>query len=147
MVIMSVWWIGGNVLIYLAGLKGIPKELYEAASIDGASGWNRLWNITLPLLSPTIFFEVVTSIIGAFQIFTTAFILLGRSESPVSPLGQSILFYVLYIYDRGFGKIGRGGFQMGYASAMAWVLFIIILAVTAIQLWMAKRWVHYESER
>jgi multiple sugar transport system permease protein len=147
MVVMGLWWIGGNVLIYLAGLKGIPKELYEAASIDGASGWDRVWHITLPLLSPTIFFEVVTSIIGTFQIFTTAFILLGRAEPPVSALGQSILFYVLYLYDRAFGKIGPGGFQMGYASAMAWVLFLIILAITAVQLWLARRWVHYEAER
>jgi multiple sugar transport system permease protein len=147
MIVMSLWWIGGNVLIYLAGLKGISKELYEAASIDGASGWTRLRYITLPLLSPTIFFEVITSIIGTFQIFTTAIILLGRSESPIGHLGQSILFYVLYLYDRAFGKIGRGTLQMGYASAMAWVLFVIILVVTAIQLWAARRWVHYESER
>jgi multiple sugar transport system permease protein len=147
MVVMSLWWIGGNVLIYLAGLKNIPKELYEAADIDGATGWTRLRYITLPLLSPTIFFEVITGIIGTFQIFTTAIILLGRSESPVSNLGQSILFYVLYLYDRAFGKIGRGTLQMGYASAMAWVLFIIILIITAAQLWLARRWVHYESDR
>jgi multiple sugar transport system permease protein len=147
MVVMGLWWIGGNVLIYLAGLKNIPKELYEAAAIDGASGWTRIWHITLPLLSPTIFFEVITSIIGTFQIFTTAIILLGRAESPVSNLGQSILFYVLYLYDRAFGKIGRGTLQMGYASAMAWVLFGIILVITVLQLWLARRWVHYESER
>jgi multiple sugar transport system permease protein len=146
-VLMGMWWLGGNVLIYLAGLKGIPRELYEAAEIDGASGLNKTLYITLPLLSPTIFFEVVTSIIGTFQIFTTAFILLGRAESPVSQLGQSMLFYVLYLYDRAFGKIGAGGFQMGYGSALAWILFIIILLITGLQLWLAKRWVHYESER
>jgi multiple sugar transport system permease protein len=146
MVAMSLWWIGGNVLIFLAGLKGIPKELYEAAELDGAVGWNKTRFITLPLLSPTIFFEVVTGLIGTFQIFSTAFILLGRATAPVSQLGQSMLFYVLYLYDRAFGKIGRAGFHMGYASAMAWVLFIIILAITGLQLWFAKRWVHYESE-
>ena len=146
-VLMGMWWLGGNVLIYLAGLKGIPRELYEAAEIDGASGLNKTLYITLPLLSPTIFFEVVTSIIGTFQIFTTAFILLGRAESPVSQLGQSMLFYVLYLYDRAFGKIGAGGFQMGYGSALAWILFIIILLITGLQLWLAKRWVHYETER
>jgi multiple sugar transport system permease protein len=146
MVLMGTWWLGGNVLIYLAGLKGIPRELYEAAEIDGASGLNKTLYITLPLLSPTIFFEVVTSIIGTFQIFTTAFILLGRSEAPTSQLAQSMLFYVLYLYHRAFGKIGVGGFQMGYGSALAWILFVIILAITAVQLWLAKRWVHYESE-
>lgn len=147
MVIMGMWWIGGNVLIFLAGLKGIPKELYEAADIDGADGWQKVRYITLPLLSPTIFFEVVTGIIGTFQIFTTAFILIGSKNSPVGELGQSMLFYVLYLYDRAFGKIGQGGFQMGYASAMAWVLFIIILIITVVQLRLAKRWVHYETER
>jgi len=146
MVIMGMWWIGGNVLIYLAGLKGIPRELYEAAEIDGAGSWQKAWYITLPLLSPTIFFEVVTGIIGTFQIFTTAFILTGK-ESPLGGLGQSMLFYVLYLYDRAFGKVGQGGFQMGYASAMAWVLFIIILLITGLQLWLAKRWVYYETER
>jgi len=147
MVLMGMWWIGGNVLIYLAGLKGIPKELYEAAEIDGAGSWEKARYITLPLLSPTIFFEVVTGIIGTFQIFATAFILIGTKKPAVGELGQSMLFYVLYLYDRAFGKIGQGGFQMGYASALAWILFIIILVITAVQLWLAKRWVHYETER
>ena len=150
MVVMGTWWIGGNILIYLSGLKGIPKELYEAGEMDGAVGWARIRYITLPLLSPTIFFEVVTSIIGAFQIFTTAFILSSAakgSEANFGGPGMSMLFYVLYLYNRAFGKIGQGGFQMGYASALAWILFIIILAITLIQLWLAKRWVHYESER
>jgi multiple sugar transport system permease protein len=150
MVVMSLWWVGGNVLIYLAGLKGIPKELYEAAEIDGASGWNKIRAITLPLLSPTIFFEVVTSIIGTFQIFTTAFILSGAAKGTVAEIGgpgMSMLFYVLYLYNRAFGKVGQGGFQMGYASALAWILFVIILIITGIQLWLAKRWVYYETDR
>jgi multiple sugar transport system permease protein len=139
-----MWWIGSGVIIYLAGLKGIPQELYEAASIDGAEGWTKIWNITLPLLSPTIFFQVVTSIIGAFQIFTTALILSGTDSALGGP-GQSMLFYVLYLYNRAFGRVGVGGLQMGYASALAWVLFAIILIITAIQLWFSKRWVYYES--
>ena len=147
MTIMGMWWIGASVLIFLAGLKGIPNELYEAADIDGAGYWQKTWYITLPLLSPTIFFEIVTGIIAAFQIFTTAFILIGTKNPAVGELGQSMLFYVLYLYDRAFGKIGQGGFQMGYASAMAWVLFIIILLVTLVQLYLAKRWVYYETER
>ena len=147
MVVMGMWWIGANVLIVLAGLKGIPKELYEAAEIDGAGSWQKTRYITLPLLSPTIFFEIVTGIIATFQIFTTAFILIGTKNPPVGELGQSMLFFVLYLYDRAFGKIGQGGFQMGYASAMAWVLFIIILTITLVQLRLAKRWVYYETER
>ncbi len=149
MVVMGMWWIGSNVLIFLAGLKGIPQTLYEAASIDGANGWNRLWNITIPMLSPTIFFEVVTGIIGTFQIFTTAYILAsgnGGGDVANGGPGQSLLFYVLYLYNRAFGKSGPGGFQMGYASAMAWILFLIILAITLLQLWLARRWVYYESE-
>lgn len=146
MVIMALWWIGGNVLIYLAGLKGISRDLYEAASIDGANSWQRLRNITLPLLTPTIFFEVITAIIAAFQIFTTAFILAGK-EAYLSGPSQSLLFYVLYLYNRAFGKIGQGGLQMGYASALAWVLFFIILIITLVQLRMSKRWVYYETDK
>jgi len=143
--VMGMWWIGGNVLIYLASLKGIPRSMYEAAELDGATGWKSTWYITLPLLSPTIFFQVVTGIIGAFQIFSTALIITGTESAQGGP-GQSMLFYVLYLYNRGFGRVGRGGFQMGYAAAMAWVLFAIILAVTLFQLWAAKRWVHYETD-
>ncbi len=147
MVVMGMWWIGSNVLILLAGLKGIPRTLYEAGAIDGATGWARIRHITLPMLSPTIFFLVVTGVIGTFQIFTTAYILAGANGGNVGQggPGQSLLFYVLYLYARAFGLAGPGGFQMGYASAMAWVLFIIILAVTLFQLWLSKRWVFYES--
>ncbi|MEO8286090.1 MAG: sugar ABC transporter permease [Chloroflexota bacterium] len=151
LVVMGMWWIGGNILIFLAGLKGIPEQLYEASSIDGATGWTRFRYITLPLLSPTIFFTVVTGIIGAFQIFTTAFIITSSSATGASGgtgaiggPGQSLLFYVLYLYNRAFGKTGVG-FQMGYASAMAWILFIIILVVTLFQLWLSRRWVYYET--
>lgn len=151
LVVMGMWWIGGTILIFLAGLKGIPEHLYEAASIDGATGLNKIRFITLPLLSPTIFFLVVTGIIGTFQIFTTAYLI---AASPTSGTGsdvaaggpsQSLLFYVLYLYARAFGKTGVG-FQMGYASAMAWILFIIIMIVTVVQLLLARRWVHYETE-
>ncbi|GAB4189391.1 MAG: sugar ABC transporter permease [Roseiflexaceae bacterium] len=143
--VMGMWWIGSNILIYLASLKGIPAQLYEAAAIDGATGWARVWHITLPMLSPTIFFQIVTGIIGTFQIFTSAYIIAGDQVATGGP-GQSLLFYVLYLYNRAFGKSGAGGFQMGYASAMAWVLFLIILAVTLFQLWLARRWVYYETE-
>jgi multiple sugar transport system permease protein len=146
MVIMGLWWIGADVLLYLAGLKGIPEQLYEAATIDGAGGLAKTWYVTLPLLTPTIFFEIVTNVIGTFQIFTTAYILSGGAgqEATGGPR-QSLLFYVLYLYSRAFGLTGPAGFQMGYASAMAWILFLIILIVTMFQLWFAKRWVYYEA--
>jgi multiple sugar transport system permease protein len=147
MVVMSLWWIGTPVIIYLASLKGIDKSLYEAAEIDGASGWTKNWYITIPLLSPTTFFLIITSIIGTFQIFTTAFILTsGAGDTTLGGPQHSLLFYVLYLYKRAFGQqVGVGGLQMGYASALAWILFIIILVITLIQLRLAKRWVHYES--
>ncbi len=146
MVVMGLWWIGGNVLIYLAGLKGISRDLYEAADIDGAGAWQKVFKITLPLLTPTIFFEFITAIIGTFQIFTTAFILAGK-EAYLGGPSQSMLFYVLYLYNRAFGKIGQGGFQMGYASALAWVLFIVILVITLAQLKLSRRWVYYETDK
>lgn len=147
LVVMGMWWIGANILIYLASLKGIPQSLYEAAAIDGANSWKKLWYITLPMLSPTIFFQIVTGIIGTFQIFTSAYIIASAdpSNNREGP-GQSLLFYVLYIYNRAFGRTGQGGFQMGYASALAWILLVIILAVTLFQLWLSRRWVYYETE-
>jgi multiple sugar transport system permease protein len=149
LVVMGLWWIGTNVIIYLASLKGIDRTLYEAAEIDGASGWAKNWYITVPLLTPTTFFLVITSIIGTFQIFTTAYIL--TTDPTISTLGgteHSLLFYVLYLYKYAFGDStvpGTSGLAMGYASALAWILFVIILIVTVIQLGLAKRWVHYES--
>jgi multiple sugar transport system permease protein len=145
LVVMGVWWVGANILIYLAALKGIPRSLYEAAEIDGAANWAKTIYITLPMLTPAIFFQVVTSIIGTFQIFTTAYVLSGTDAATGGP-GQSMLFYVLYLYNRAFGRVGPAGFQMGYASALAWILFVIILLVTLVQLTLASRWVYYESE-
>lgn len=147
LVVMGMWWIGGNVLIYLASLKGIPQSLYEAAEIDGASGWAKIRYITLPLLSPTIFFEIITTIIGTFQIFTTVFIISSSQGADVGlgGPGQSLYFYVLYLYNRAFGEVGPGTLQMGYASALAWILFVIIISVTLFQIWLSKRWVYYET--
>lgn len=145
LVIMHTWWVGANILIYLAALKGIPRTYYEAAELDGAGEWAKTRYITLPLLTPAIFFQVVTGIIGAFQIFETAYIISG-TESALGGPRQSLLFYVLYLYNRAFGRVGPAGFQMGYASALAWILFLIILAVTLIQLGLSRRWVYYESD-
>lgn len=133
-ILMSLWGIGPTTIIFLAGLQDIPQHLYEAAEIDGANGWHRMWNVTLPLLTPTIFFNLVIGLIGAFQIFSQVYII-----SSGGPL-WSTLFYVLYLYNQGFQY-----FKMGYASALAVVLFIIILILTAVVQLSSRKWVYYEG--
>jgi multiple sugar transport system permease protein len=135
LILMSLWQSGGNMIIYLAGLQQIPEQLYEAATIDGANNWFKFWKITLPLLTPTIFLNLVLSIIGSFQIFTQAYVMTGGG-----PL-NSTLFYVLYLYQKGFQS-----FEMGYASALAWILFTIVLLLTIILFRTSWRWVYYEAE-
>lgn len=141
LVVMSLWTIGSPLLITLAGLNGIPRDLYEAADIDGAGPWSKFWKITIPMLSPTLFFLVVTNIIFAFQVFNSAYVISTTvgTKSPGDP-AQSLLFYEVYLYLRAFRDL-----QMGFASALAWILFLIIMVVTAIQLWLSKRWVYYET--
>jgi multiple sugar transport system permease protein len=134
-IIMSFWTIGGQMVILLAGLKGIPKTLYEAAEIDGAGRGATFRYITLPMLSPAIFFNLILAIIGAFQVFTQSYIITGGGPE------NATLFYVLYLYRMAFEN-----FQMGYASAMAWALFVIILIFTYIQFRLSDRWVFYEGE-
>jgi multiple sugar transport system permease protein len=133
---MSLWGLGRAAVIYLAGLKNVPKELHEAARIDGAGVWQAFRHVTLPLLTPTIFFNLVLSLIATFQIFTSAFV--ATNGGPL----DSTLFYVLYLYQQAFQR-----FNMGYASAMAWVLFLIILGLTLLVVRSADRWVYYEGAR
>jgi len=135
LIIMSFWSIGGQMVILLAGLKGIPPVLYEAADIDGATVWQRFWRITLPLLTPALFFNLIIAIIGAFQVFTQAYIMTDGGPN------YSTLFYLLYLYRAAFEN-----FRMGYASAMAWVLFVIVLIFTLIQFRLSDRWVFYEGD-
>lgn len=135
-VVMSLWGIGGSMVIFLAGLQSIPEEFYEAAHLDGASPWQRFRHITFPLLSPTTFFVLVIGIIGSFQIFTSAFVITNGGPA------DSTLFYVLYLYQNAFQY-----FRMGYASALAWILFVIILGLTIVQFRLASRWVYYEALR
>ena len=138
LVIMSGWSVGGEMLIFLAGLKGIPAILYEAAEIDGASRIQRFVRITLPMLSATIFFNLVMSIIGSFQTFDSAFVIsTARAGDIGSPL-KSTLFYMLYLYKNAFDYL-----KMGYASAMAWVLFVIILIITYLVNRSSSKWVFY----
>ena len=134
-IIMSFWTIGGQMVILLAGLKGIPQSLYEAAEIDGAGLFQRFRSVTLPLLTPAIFFNLIIAIIGAFQVFTQAYIMTEGGPS------YSTLFYLLYLYRAAFEN-----FRMGYASAMAWILFVIVLFFTLIQFRLSDRWVFYEGD-
>lgn len=137
MVIMSLWsTVGGSVIIWLAGLKGIPPSLYEAAELDGAGGWQKFKNVTIPMLTPTIFFNLVMGIIGAMQTFGEAYVM--TKGGPMN----STLFFNFYLFDHAFQN-----FRMGYASALAWVLFLLILALTAFVVKSSAAWVYYEGER
>lgn len=134
-ILMGLWSAGSGMIIWLAGLKGIPQHLYEAAEIDGAGPWRRFFHVTLPMLSPYIFFNLIMGIIGTMQIFTQAYIMTEGGPD------DSTLFYAYYLFNNAFRY-----FKMGYASALAWILFLIILALTLLQLKMAPRWVHYEAD-
>jgi len=136
LVILVVWQFGSSMVIFLAGLKQIPRDYYEASSVDGASKVRQFLSITLPSLSPIILFNLVLQTIGSFQMFTQAFII--TQGGPVN----STYMYALYLYDRAFGRL-----QMGYASALAWILLIIIGVVTALIFISSKHWVFYENER
>lgn len=140
LIVMGLWYIGSPMLIFLAGLNSIPTQLYEAAEIDGAGTVRRFWNITIPMLSPTIFFLVVTNIIGAFQVFTSAYVVSTTAGTAAGDPAQSLLFYEVYLYERAFRNL-----EMGYASALAWILFAIVMAITGLQLWLARKWVYYET--
>lgn len=136
LIVLNVWTFGAPMIIFLAGLRQIPAMYYEAASVDGAGVLRRFWNITIPILTPIIFFNLILQLIGAFQAFTQAFIISGGSGAP----SDSTLFYTLYLYMEGFGN-----FSMGYASAMAWVLVVIIGTFTLINFIASKYWVFYDD--
>ena len=138
LVALSVWTCGAPMVIFLAGLRQIPDMYYEAASVDGAGRVRRFFSITVPLLTPVIFFNLILQMIGAFQAFTPAFVVSDGTGGPV----DSTLFYTLYLYQEGFAS-----FRMGYASAMAWVLFVVIALFTALNFAASKYWVFYGDER
>lgn len=135
LVIMSAWGAAGGFLIYLAGLRGIPKDLYEAAQIDGASPVRQFLSVTVPMMSPTILFKLIVGITAALQFWEAALIV--SQPEPGGP-SYSTLFYGLLMYNQAFKES-----NMGYASALAWILLAVTLAITAVQLWLSKRWVHY----
>ncbi len=133
LLLMAMWGVGGSMVIYLAGLKDIPGFLYEAATLDGASPLQKLTKVTLPMLTPVIFFNLVMGIIGSFQYFTQAYVM-----TPNGGPDDSTLFYSLYLYQRAWKYL-----DMGYASAMAWMLFLVIVVLTTLVFRTQKRWVHY----
>jgi multiple sugar transport system permease protein len=132
--LMSVWRVGGSSIIYLAGMQNIPVHLYEAAAIDGARAWRRFWRITLPLLTPTILFQVIIEMIDSFRVFTEAFVI-----TQGGPLRRTY-FFLLYFYEEGFRN-----FNLGYASALAFFLTALIMAATIFVNYTSRRWVFYES--
>jgi multiple sugar transport system permease protein len=136
LIVLNVWTFGAPMIIFLAGLRQIPAVYYEAAAIDGAGKWTRFRRITLPLLSPIIFFNLVLQVIHAFQSFTQAFVVSGGTGGPA----DSTMVYTLYLYQQGFAR-----FDMGYASALAWSLLLIIAGFTGINFWAGKYWVFYDD--
>jgi multiple sugar transport system permease protein len=128
---------GAQMVVFLAGLQGIPQEFYDAADVDGANGWQRFRNITLPMLSPTIFFNLIVGIVSALRVFTLAFI---AADPPGGP-NYATWFYILHLYDSAFNNL-----QMGYASALAWVFFLAVLALTALQFYGSRHWVYYGGD-
>lgn len=140
-VVMSLWGLGGAIVIFLAALKNVPTDLYEAAAIDGASPWRQFRSVTAPMISSVIFFQVVVLTIASLQMFDKVYVLFGNPGSQTYANDAS-LFYVLYLFQEAFTSL-----KMGYASALAWILFLIILIITLIQLRLGKRLVYYEGER
>ncbi|MDQ1301818.1 MAG: Sugar transporter permease, partial [Chloroflexota bacterium] len=135
LIFMQTWLTGGSILIFLAALQDVPRSLYEAAEVDGAGAWQKLIHVTIPMLTPAALFSLLTGLIGAFQVFASAWIM--TNGGPV----RSTEFYVLYLYNNGFKF-----FKMGYASAMAWVLFLIVLVVSLITFKTSARWVYYGGQ-
>ncbi len=137
LVIMSLWGVGHTVVIYLAGLQDVPRDLHEAAEIDGAGPLRRLIHVTIPMISPVIFFNLIMAIIGTLQVFAQPYVMTGGEGNPE----RSTLFYTMNLYNNAFNNL-----KMGYASAMAWIQFMLILALTGIAFWSARRWVHYQGK-
>lgn len=141
LIIMSLWSVGGGMIIYLSGLQSIPTTLYEAAELDGANSFQRLFYITIPLMSPVIFYNLVIGIIGTFQYFTEVYVITATSDTGLGGPAEATLFYNVYLYSNAFRYL-----HMGYASALAWVLFVIVLVLTLLVFRSSALWVYYEGE-
>ena len=140
LVLMNLWSVGGTVIIYLAALNNVPRDLYEAAELDGASAWQRFRHITLPMISGALFFTLIVQTIDALQTFDEAYTAFYGSAASATYSNDAALFYVIYLFQQAFQFL-----HMGYASAMAWLLFLVIMVITAIQIKVSKRFVYYEG--
>ncbi|MBB3128590.1 multiple sugar transport system permease protein [Paenibacillus rhizosphaerae] len=138
-ILMKLWSVGGGMLLYLASLQNVPEQLYEASEIDGAGVIRRFWHITLPMITPVLLFELITHMIGAFQIFQEGYVMSSDMNTPGSPM-NSLLFFNLHMFTKAF-KV----FDMGYAMALAWFLFVVVIVLTIINMVLSKYWVHYEG--
>jgi multiple sugar transport system permease protein len=139
-VLMALWGVSGTMVIFLAALKNVPKDLYEVASLDGAGPIRQFFRITLPMISGAVFFNVIILTINAFQVFDQAYLLFWRDQNNVAP--ESSLFYAVYLFQQAFRQ-----FNFGFAAAMAWLLFVILLILTAVQVKVGNRYVYYEGDR
>ena len=141
LIFMGAWFGGNTILIYLAGLQEVPVEMLEAADLDGANAWQKTWKITLPMISPVIFYTIIINIIGYFQYFTEAWVMTANREGAAGGPANSAMFYSMYLYQNAFQQ-----FKMGYASAQAWIMFVIVLAATGILFLSSRYWVYYHAE-
>lgn len=140
MIFMGLWFGGNTILIYLAGLRDVPRELIESAELDGAGAWRKTWHITVPMITPIIFYTLIINVIGYFQYFTEAWVMTSTRDGGAGGPANSLLFFAMYLYQAAFQQ-----FKMGYASAQAWVLFLIVLIATVV-LFRTSGWVYYRSE-
>ena len=138
LLVLGLWGIGDAIVLYLAGLLNVPRDLYEAASIEGAGPWGRFRHVTLPMITPVIFFTLVIGVINGFQYFDQGFVAANTASGQVGSPQGSLLFYTVWLYQQAFSYS-----HMGYASAMAWILFLVTMAFTAVLLVTSRRWVHY----
>lgn len=137
LILMQTWSLGGGMLLYLAALQGVPPSLYEAAEIDGATAFRKFWHISLPSITPVVFFDLVTGTIGGFQVFQQAYVMTDNGKGGPQ---NSLLFFNLHMWNEAFTS-----FNMGYAMSMSWVLFVIVMVITLVNIKLAPRWVHYEG--
>lgn len=144
LILMSVWGVGNSMVIYLAGLQDVPRSLHEAAVLDGASAWQRFWHVTLPVISPVVYFNVIMGLIGALQVFTQVFVIAAGTGGNANPLegnpARSTLFYTIYLFSTAFYDL-----RMGYASALAWVLFVVVAGLTWLMTRLSAARVHYTN--
>ncbi len=138
LVILGLWGAGDAIILYLAGLLNVPRELYEAITVEGAGAFRRFWHVTLPMITPVILFTVITGMIDSFQYFDQAFVASTTAGQSVGDPQGSLMFYGVWLYEQAFTY-----FHMGYASALAWVLFVVTMLCTALLLWTSRRWVYY----